>query len=177
MKLGYFFLFIALQAVNTQSQLHCYFCNTEIDGQPCEDPINTAQIQTQRCTDLELVQGTQHSYFTTLWDNFKQSTSMAVRNGTSNVCILMTYKFDHRNVSSRGCEMPTRQVLSQTLDICDYYRQIIPIARITNFNCSVCTDNLCNHANYQSGDGSGSQVVQLSWKLFLGLIFFKVLIV
>jgi len=54
---------------------------------------------------------------------------------------------DSRNVSARGCEVEFLDTNIGTLDICEYYRQIIP-ARISNFQCSSCSAELCNHAGY-----------------------------
>lgn len=54
---------------------------------------------------------------------------------------------DSRNVSARGCEVEFIDTNIGTLDICEYYRQIIP-ARISNFQCSSCSGELCNHAGY-----------------------------
>lgn len=55
---------------------------------------------------------------------------------------------DSRNVSARGCEVEYIDTNIGTLDICEYYRQIIP-ARISNFQCSSCSAELCNHAGYE----------------------------
>lgn len=60
---------------------------------------------------------------------------------------MMKPLLDSRNVSARGCEVEFLDTNIGTLDICEYYRQIIP-ARISNFQCSSCSAELCNHAGY-----------------------------
>ncbi|KAH1016051.1 hypothetical protein HUJ04_007334 [Dendroctonus ponderosae] len=136
---------LLLQSVGVYSVAQqCYFCNSEVHGAGCNDPIAPENIQIQSCSSSQIVSTSSAS-------TDDEISVRRVRDTYSNVCINMTYTFDSRNVSSRGCE--TEYILTNAglYDICSYYAAIIP-ARITNFNCNVCISDLCNHAGADTGE-------------------------
>ncbi|CAG9767428.1 unnamed protein product [Ceutorhynchus assimilis] len=156
----------------------CYFCKSEVHGQGCNDPTVIADMQIQTCSNMETVQESS-SIFSKLWNFFTHETvetNISTRYTTHpKVCYHMTYVFNERIVSSRGCESQTRNGSGgATYEICEYYNRIHPLNRISNFSCNACSDNLCNHGNHlNQPQPSSSASLLISIKLIVFLLIIK----
>ncbi|KAL1497974.1 hypothetical protein ABEB36_008850 [Hypothenemus hampei] len=139
---------VLLQTAYSESD-QCYFCNTEVHGEGCNEPVDLGNTFIQRCSDSELI-STQSSFkeFSQFKNAISKSSNVSLRSYNNN-CIYMTYTFDSKTVSARGCEVEFIDTNIGTLTICEYYEALVPL-RITNFICNVCSGNLCNV------DGSGN---------------------
>ncbi|XP_066159143.1 uncharacterized protein [Euwallacea fornicatus] len=143
----------------------CYFCNTEVHGEGCEEPINSESIQMQNCSVSDIVTNSNQyvskvKHFLVEQNQIQDSINIKTTSAYNAVCIYMHYTFSGRNISARGCEIEFIDIKNEFLDICEYYRQIIP-NRIENFTCAVCHKDFCNHRGY-GHDGANVFSVSLS---------------
>ncbi|XP_030759206.1 uncharacterized protein LOC115884694 isoform X3 [Sitophilus oryzae] len=160
------FLSLALLAATARGQAtFCHFCNTERDGLPCEDPIDSSRIQVQRCADLAVASNL---------ESFPALDGSA--NNAAQVCVTLSYTYFDRNVSSRGCEPAQRALLGSTLSTCEYYNAMAQ-SYMTNFVCTSCEGQLCNaaspveiieeEAEVDRPSGNGADIMSISLRFFI----------
>ncbi|XP_030759204.1 uncharacterized protein LOC115884694 isoform X1 [Sitophilus oryzae] len=127
------FLSLALLAATARGQAtFCHFCNTERDGLPCEDPIDSSRIQVQRCADLAVASNL---------ESFPALDGSA--NNAAQVCVTLSYTYFDRNVTIRGCDAAETIFYGAVFSACDYNNALYE-GYIINFSCIACEGELCN---------------------------------
>ncbi|KAF7264476.1 hypothetical protein GWI33_023159 [Rhynchophorus ferrugineus] len=123
-----------LTVIAAVQSMRCYFCNTEVEGQSCNDPVDINNIQVQDCSNLETTNALP------VLQNLVNNSNNEV---AEKICIILSYTYYSRNVTSRGCELKERSLNGLEADVCAFYRSIRP-SYLTNFECSTCNKDLCN---------------------------------
>ncbi|XP_030759205.1 uncharacterized protein LOC115884694 isoform X2 [Sitophilus oryzae] len=162
------FLSLALLAATARGQAtFCHFCNTERDGLPCEDPIDSSRIQVQRCADLAVASNL---------ESFPALDGSA--NNAAQVCVTLSYTYFDRNVTTRGCDATQTLLYGINYAACEYY-DLMYSSYITNFVCTSCQGELCNAAETvevieedevaedQQPDGNGADIMSISARFII----------
>ncbi|XP_076275329.1 uncharacterized protein LOC143206601 [Rhynchophorus ferrugineus] len=153
-----------LTVIAAVQSMRCYFCNTEVEGQSCNDPVDINNIQVQDCSNLETTNALP------VLQNLVNNSNNEVG---EKICIILSYTYYSRNVTSRGCELKERSLNGLEADVCAFYRSIRP-SYLTNFECSTCNEDLCNISPL-SVPNNTSTLLLLSLKSILSLVLILIL--